>query len=112
MRLRSTGILTAILAILSFLVLRLTGPGDLWDQTQPRTIAYTVDMVSRGGEAWILARDSDGVPATKPPLFNWLATPGAWAFGTHLDWVHKLPSLAALLVTIAVVVRLGDRTWC
>lgn len=104
---RPPWLLTAMIAMV--LLLRITGPGDLWDQTQPRTIAYTVDMVSRGGEAWILARDSDGVPATKPPLFNWLAAPAAGAFGTHLDWVHKLPSLLALIVTMAVVVRIGER---
>jgi 4-amino-4-deoxy-L-arabinose transferase-like glycosyltransferase len=108
-RLRILTFVGALVTVVLFLVLRPTGPGDLWDQTQPRTIAYTVDMVSRGGEAWILARDSDGVPATKPPLFNWLAAPGAWAFGTHLEWVHKLPSLMALAVTLAVVVRIGER---
>lgn len=97
------------MAFVAFVALRLTGPGDLWDQTQPRTIAYTGDMVARGGEAWLLARDSDGVPATKPPLFNWLAAPGVAAFGTHLEWVHKLPSLLALLVTLAVTVRVGER---
>ena len=107
--LRRIAIAGALAATVALVLLRLTGPGDLWDQTQPRTIAYTSDMAVRGGEAWILAKDSDGVPATKPPLFNWLAVPGAWTFGTHLDWVHKLPSLAALLVTIAVVVRLGER---
>lgn len=108
-RLRRLAFASALATLVAFLVLRLTGPGDLWDQTQPRTIAYTSDMVMRGGEAWILARDSDGVPATKPPLFNWLAAPGAWAFGTHHDWVHKLPSLVALVVTIAATVRLGER---
>jgi 4-amino-4-deoxy-L-arabinose transferase-like glycosyltransferase len=106
---RWIAVTSAVVALAAFLALRLTGPGDLWDQTQPRTIAYTSDIVARGGEAWALARDSDGVPATKPPLFNWLAVPGVATFGPHLEWAHKLPSLLALVVTTAITVRLGER---
>jgi len=93
----------------AFLALRVTVPSDLWDQTQPRTIAYTSDMAIRGGEAWILARDGDGLAATKPPLFNWLAVPGVAWFGSHLEWTHKFPSLLALAVTVWATVRTGER---
>jgi 4-amino-4-deoxy-L-arabinose transferase-like glycosyltransferase len=89
--------------------LRASAPSDLWDQTQPRTIAYTADMVTRGGTAWILALDAEGFPATKPPLYNWLAAPFVAAFGRASEWAHKAPSVLSLCAIAASLVILGNR---
>jgi 4-amino-4-deoxy-L-arabinose transferase-like glycosyltransferase len=91
------------------LIARMTGPSDLWDQMQPRTIAYTADMVSRGGEAWILARDVDGLAATKPPLYNWLAAPFVALVGRHSELAHRAPSMLAMLAVAALLVVVGRR---
>ena len=42
----------SITALIWVLVARLLGPSDLWDQTQPRTVAYTTDIVITGH--WLL----------------------------------------------------------
>lgn len=97
----------AVLAL--SLWLRASAPSDLWDQTQPRTIAYTADMVTRGGTAWILALDAEGFPATKPPLYNWLAAPFVATFGRASEWAHKAPSVLSLCAIAAALVVLGNR---
>lgn len=108
---RSSGLLAAALLVVAALAVagRLAAPSDLWDQTQPRTIAYTVDMLVRGGSAWILARDALDVPATKPPLVNWLAAPWVALFGRGCEFAHRLPSLLAAAAVVALLVRSGER---
>jgi 4-amino-4-deoxy-L-arabinose transferase-like glycosyltransferase len=101
--------LSTVCAILAIFAARILGPSDLWGQTQPRTIAYTADMLSRGGEAWFLARDADGLYATKPPLYNWLAAPGVALLGRGSELAHRLPSLLCTLAVVALIVRWGER---
>ncbi len=101
--------LAVICLALAALAARINAPSDLWDQTQPRTIAYTADMVTRGGTAWILAKDALGFPATKPPLYNWLATPAVAVFGRASEIAHKSPSLIAMAAIVAILVALGRR---
>lgn len=100
---------SAILALITLLAARRFGPSDLWGQTQPRTIAYTADMVSRGGEAWIVARDAQGVLATKPPLYNWCAAPSVALLGRSSEFAHRLPSVLAAVAIVAILVRCGER---
>lgn len=88
---------------------RLAAPSDLWDQTQPRTLAYTADMLARGGSAWILAVDAEGLPATKPPLVNWLAAPAVALFGRAHELGHRLPSIVAAVAVVVLLVRVGER---
>lgn len=101
--------LAAVLALVAMAIARITGPSDLWDQTQPRTIAYTVDMLVHGGESWVLARDAQGVLATKPPLYNWLAAPGVALLGRQSEFAHRLPSLLATIAVVVLLVRWGER---
>lgn len=101
--------IAAIVALLLVAAARITGPSDLWDQTQPRTVAYTADMIERGGDAWILARDASGLHATKPPLYNWLAAPGVALLGRSSELAHRLPSLLALAAIVVGLVRVGER---
>lgn len=108
---RSTRILAAAVLLVAAVAVagRLAAPSDLWDQTQPRTIAYTVDMLVRGGSAWILARDALDVPATKPPLVNWLAAPSVALLGRGSEFAHRLPSLLAAAAVVVLLVRVGER---
>ncbi len=99
---------STIVILIAILVARIAGPSDLWDQTQPRTAAYTVDMLTRGGDAWILARDAEGQFATKPPLYNWLAAPAVALFGRGSEIAHKLPSMLAMCAIVALLVRWGE----
>lgn len=85
---------------------RVAGPSDLYDNDQPKTVAYTVDMVKNGH--WLLPRDMLGNPATKPPLFNWIGTVPLATFGPS-ELVLKLPSVIGALVVMGLTVMMGRR---
>ncbi|MFO0873771.1 MAG: hypothetical protein U0575_07335 [Phycisphaerales bacterium] len=107
------GLASAVVALfVASLCLRGAAPSDLWDQSQPRTIAYTVDMLVHGGEAWLLPRDGEGLEATKPPLYNWMAAPFVALLGRDSELGHRLPSvLSAIALSLFVVLagsELGD----
>jgi 4-amino-4-deoxy-L-arabinose transferase-like glycosyltransferase len=94
-------ILLLVAAFLVFILgARILGPSDLWDREQPRTIAYTVDMVQHGN--WVLPNDAFGLPATKPPFYNWMSVPFVMGLG-YAEWVHKIP---AVISTVGVLVAL------
>jgi len=92
-------------ALLWVVMARVLGPSDLWDQTQPKTIAYTTDIIVHG--RWLLPRERGEYPATKPPLYNWLAVPAVRLLGCASEVGHKLPSLAAMCLCWLAIVRLG-----
>ncbi len=108
----TAGILIAGLVFLTLLT-RVLGPVDLNGTDQHRTMSYTLDMLLRGGEAFVLPQDSWGFGATKPPLYNWIGLPFLWLLGP-LELVYKLPALLSTLIATAAVAvagwRLGDRS--
>ncbi len=93
------------------LAARVFGPCDAYDQDQPRTMAYTTDIIVHG--RWILPIERGRIPATKPPLYNWLAVPAVRALGFSSDFAHKLPSVVALclLWSTLVLVAPGPLGW-
>lgn len=86
---------------------RIAGPSDIYDKDQSKTIAYTVDAVRNGN--WALPRDDIRQPATKPPLYNWLAAPLPAITGVWDEWVHKLPSMLAGIATAIATVLIARR---
>lgn len=74
---------------------RLLGPSDIYDNAQPRTIAYTVDVAVN--DEWLMQHDARGLLTTKPPLYQWLAGLGVKATGLTTEFMFKLPSLVAFL---------------
>src|SRR6188472_4207995 len=52
---------------------RMIQPGDLHDDDQSKTMAYTVDMIRN--RQFALPHDMYRQPATKPPMYNWLTIP-------------------------------------
>lgn len=89
-----------VVSVVIVAIARVTCPSDLYDQHQPRTIAYTADMVVNGH--WILPVDAAGVPATKPPLYNWIGALAVVATGSWSEWVLRLPSVLAAAVTLLI----------
>ncbi len=79
-------------------VIRVTAPSDLATGDQPYQAAYVRDITERG--AWIVQRHEDGTPATKPPLYNWLAAIPILIAGTTNEFLLKLPSLIAGMLTL------------
>jgi 4-amino-4-deoxy-L-arabinose transferase-like glycosyltransferase len=80
---------------------RVTQPGDLHDDDQSKTMAYTVDMVRN--HQWALPRDMYRQPATKPPMYNWLTLPVLYVTQTWAPWVFKFPSLVAAISTCGLI---------
>ncbi len=87
------------------LFVRMVAPSDLYDNEQPKTIAYTVDVLVNG--RWILPHDMLGGPPHKPPLYNWLAAPIVGAFDLYREWAFKLPSIISAAVTMGLTVGIG-----
>jgi 4-amino-4-deoxy-L-arabinose transferase-like glycosyltransferase len=105
---KSIRLLTVILVIAWFflVITRIAGPSDIYDKEQPRTIAYTADMLTNGH--WLLPYDTFGIPATKPPLYNWISVPFVAAFG-YAEWALKMPSILASLGILVCIVLAGRR---
>lgn len=97
----------SIAALIWALGARMLGPSDAYDQTQPKTMAYTTDIIVNGN--WILPIERGKFPATKPPIYNWLAVPMVKLMGFDKDFAHKSPSVLALCLCWLVMVRLGRR---
>src|SRR6185503_81222 len=95
------------------LVARIAGPCDLWNQTQQRTISYTTDIIVHGigpegsWEHWILPVEAGAMPATKPPMYNWIAVPFVRLLGFSSEMAHKFPSIIALSACWLIIVRIG-----
>src|SRR5205814_10603826 len=104
-----TSPLPIMLALVAAIVFtwRLLGPADLYEKDQPKTLAYTADMVLRG--RWTLPRDVLCQPATKPPLFNWLVAPVVKLTGWWSEPLLKWPSLAGVIAIAAMCIFLGRR---
>ncbi len=102
-------VVCSMAALLWSIAARVLGPSDVWDQTQPKTVSYTTDIIVNGGHHWILPMERAEYPATKPPLYNWLAVPMVKVLGFSSDLAHKLPSVIALCLCWLAVVRLGRR---
>jgi 4-amino-4-deoxy-L-arabinose transferase-like glycosyltransferase len=99
--------MSAMAALVWVMIARALGPSDLWDQSQPKTVGYTTDLVAHG--RWILPRERGAHPATKPPLYNWLAAPAVRTLGFTSELAHKLPSVVGLALLWLAVVRWGRR---
>jgi 4-amino-4-deoxy-L-arabinose transferase-like glycosyltransferase len=99
--------LLILLAFLAVAVIRITAPSDLYTGDQPYQVSYIRDIVENG--AWIVQHHADGSPATKPPLYNWLAAIDVLVAGTTNDFTLKLPSLIAGLITLLLTWDFGKR---
>jgi len=104
---RNVLVVSAFAVLVIALAARILGPSDLWDQTQPKTVSYTTDMIVHG--RWMLPIERGEFPATKPPLYNWLAAPVVKVVGFTSEWAHKSPSIIALVAVWTAIIWLGMR---
>lgn len=95
----------AVIAIV--LGVRWFGPHDLYEKDQPKTMAYTADIVRNGRFA--LPRDVIYQPATKPPMYNWVAAAVVKTTGVWTEWTLKFPSVVGVLATGAIVFAMAKR---
>lgn len=95
----------AVIAIV--LGVRWFGPHDLYEKDQPKTMAYTADMVVNGRYA--LPRDVIYQPATKPPFYNWVGATVIGVTGVWTEWTLKFPSVLGVLATGGIVFAMTRR---
>ncbi|HWB19968.1 MAG TPA: hypothetical protein VG711_06690 [Phycisphaerales bacterium] len=112
---RTLTYLISFLSLIWLLAARIAGPDDLWNQTQPKTVAYTTDIIVHAGSHWLLPQepgldrgDTPGpLPATKPPLYNWCAVPFVKLLGFTSALAHKSPSVISIFLVWLIILLLG-----
>lgn len=90
-----------------FLARLAVGPADLYEKDQPKTLAYTADVLLHG--RWALPRDVIYQPATKPPLYNWIAAGVMNVTGSWSELAMKSPSVLGAIGVAAVLALLSWR---
>lgn len=96
-----------VLTLAAVFLSRWLGPSDLYDKDQPKTIAYTADIVQNG--RWLLPRDTLNQKSTKPPLYNWIDALVVMATANWSEAALKVPSIIAFLLTTAMIVAMTRR---
>ncbi len=89
-----------VLLPILFIVLRVSAPVDL-DNHQTKQLSPIMDILHGGKLAY--QRDANGILATKPPLYNWLAAGFCTIFDTREPWALKLPALLSGIGLICVL---------
>ena len=83
---------------------RLMAPSDIDVRDQAKQGLYVLDVVQKG--SFFLPTERGSKPATKPPLYNWVAAVVSLAWGKVTDLTIKLPAvlsgLGVVLVTFLV----------
>ena len=97
--------LVALIGLLMFF--RACSPSDLFDNDQPKTSSYMVDIVTNGH--WVIQNEPDGRLMTKPPMVPWVSSMVIVATGTFDDWTFKSASVLAFIVTTVLVWRFGNQ---
>jgi len=99
----------ALLPIAIVLVARLVGPDDLDSNDQAKQCLYVLDVWEEG--RWVLPMERGNIPATKPPLFTWLAVGASALFGGPAELPCRLPSVVASLAVAALIYAIGRERW-
>ncbi|WP_339910585.1 ArnT family glycosyltransferase [Symmachiella dynata] len=85
-------------------MLRLSAPNDFFEGDQNKQVGYVMDLLHHGH--WATQFEVNGLIATKPPLYNWMAAGFCRAVGSTAPWVIKLPSLLAAGLLLVLLYRL------
>ena len=97
------------LAVLCYglaVVLQLVSPNTLDNRDQARQGLYILDIV-QGGPVF-LPRSRGVEPATKPPLYNWVAAVISLAWGDVTDVTIRLPSVLCGLGVVVFTFLMGE----
>lgn len=86
---------------------RIVFPYPLEFADQGRPAQYVLDCVANGN--WLAPRDTTLVPATKPPLYTWLAALASLVAGRVSDMTVRVPSILSALGLVVVTYLLGRR---
>jgi 4-amino-4-deoxy-L-arabinose transferase-like glycosyltransferase len=98
------GVWLALALCVTIIVIRFATPKDFYDNEQCRQGIYVQDILFH--HHWLLQWDA-GAPATKPPLYNWLAAVPCLVTGSPWDQLIRLPSAFAAVGMIILVYFMG-----
>lgn len=103
------GFVVATVALIALSIgFRLASFSDVYDNAQPGPMAYTIDAAVNGN--WLMQHEPSGEIATKPPMYQWLAAIGVLVTGSTSEFVFKLPSLIAFLLTTLLIYDLARQS--
>jgi 4-amino-4-deoxy-L-arabinose transferase-like glycosyltransferase len=98
----------AVALYLVLTALRIVGPYDFDERDQAKQGFYVIEVAERG--AFFLPYDHwADEPATKPPLYNWVAGLLALAWGDVNVLVLRLPAVVSGLGVLLLTFLLGER---
>jgi 4-amino-4-deoxy-L-arabinose transferase-like glycosyltransferase len=83
------------------------GGRDLWDPDETRYAVVAREMRESGN--WILPHLNGNIYAEKPPLYFWLVNFTLFFLGEESEFVNRLPSALAGLITILITFLFGER---
>jgi len=102
---RQSIILLAFIYVLAA-ICRLGTPDDLDNRDQAKQGLYVVDVVKNGK---IFLPTLMGIePATKPPLYNWIAAAISLAWGEVTEFTIRLPAVLCGLGVVLVTFLIGE----
>jgi len=101
---RLPAVLLALLS-LALSAWRLTFPDNLDDMGQSQQGLYVLDILQN--RRFMLPREKGEIPASKPPLYNWVAAGLSRALGGASETTIKLPAVLSAAGVVAATVRLG-----
>jgi len=99
-------IIVLVMLALAVFVIRITGPADLEDNSQARSVGYAMDLTECGH--WLVQHDLQGRIISTPPLHTWLIGILAVPFGLN-RLTLVLPSFLAVLTMTLLVFETGRR---
>ena len=105
-------LLAPVLALLPMAIVaavRLLGPDDIDSNDQAKQCLYVLDVWENG--RWVLPMEHGTIPATKPPLYTWLAVSASALFGGPAELPCRLPSVAASLAVVVLIYIIGRERW-
>ena len=87
-------------------LLRLTAPSDIDNRDQAKQGLYILDVVQ--GKSFFLPTQRGTEPATKPPLYNWVAAGISVLWGKVDDLTIRLPSVLCGLGVVFITFLVGE----
>jgi 4-amino-4-deoxy-L-arabinose transferase-like glycosyltransferase len=99
----------AVLPMALAVAARMAGPDSLDTNDQAKHALYVLDVWESG--RWILPRSLETQPATKPPLYHWLAVLVSLPAGGPTETACRLTSALASLALAWLTFRIGRERW-
>jgi 4-amino-4-deoxy-L-arabinose transferase-like glycosyltransferase len=85
------------------------GAVPFYTKGEPREATVVWEIYTHGD--WILPLRNGHIIPSKPPLFHWLGTLVAFAWGDLTEWTIRLPSALLALVGIVLTYSTGVALW-